>query len=157
MYGQERALTILFAGCLVYCDVAIISFTNQIDSSRDGNWLVATFNLPWRWVFNVHTFPIKDLQNCLLTPYEKPPSNFEKWLSSQVHLQFRILLYLLVQMACIHKLISCHDNKLFHLQNWETSLSSLLQTPCLYCHGFMKNLQLSLPCQVLMDVQFICT
>ena len=32
----------------------------------------------------------------------------------------------------------------FYLQNWETSLLSLLQTPSLYCHGFMRNLQFTM-------------
>ena len=32
------------------------------------------------------------------------------------------------------------------------TLLSLLQTACLYCHGFMRNLQLSVPCQMLMGV-----
>ena len=51
----------------------------------------------------------------------------------------------------------CKATNYFHLQNWEASLLSLLQTLCSYCYGFMRNLQLSLPFQMLIGRQFICT
>ena len=41
----------------------------------------------------------------------------------------------------------------FYLEIWQTLLS-LFQTPCLHCHGFMRNFQLNLPWQMLMDMQY---
>ena len=38
----------------------------------------------------------------------------------------------------------------FHLQTWEAFLLLLFTNPCLYCHGFMRNLQLTSPCIMVM-------
>ena len=67
------------------------------------------------------------------------------------------VLHLLLKMACLHERDCCKATNYFYLQNWATSLLSFLQTLCSYCHGFMRNLQLSLPFQMLIGRQFICT
>ena len=79
------------------------------------------------------------------------PNGWLKWLSSQAASSVPHFAVFIGTNGLFTRtrllLNSCHDNKLFYLQIWKTSLLSLFQTPCLYCHEFMRNLQLSWACK----------